>query len=44
MILCTGKTKEHNNAINTDSKKLRCAPLFVAGYGRRYAKNYHGEH
>ena len=25
-----------NNAINTDHKKLRCAPLFVPGYGWRY--------
>ncbi len=27
----------HNNAINSDPKKLRCAPLFVSGYGRRSA-------
>jgi hypothetical protein len=24
-----------NNAINSDAKKLRCAPLFVSGYGWR---------
>jgi hypothetical protein len=41
MILCTGKTKEHNNAINTEAKKLRCAPLFVAGYGWRYVFKKH---
>ena len=29
----------HNNAINSDAKKLRCAPLFVSGYGWRYTKN-----
>ncbi len=28
---------KHNNAINTDPKKLRCAPLFGSGYGWRYA-------
>lgn len=28
----------HNNAINSDAKKLRGAPLFVAGYGKRYVK------
>lgn len=28
----------HNNAINTDVKKLRCAPLFASGYGERYAQ------
>jgi hypothetical protein len=26
-----------NNAINSHHKKLRCAPLFVSGYGWRYA-------
>ena len=42
MILCIGKTKEHNNAINLDTKKLhseeRAAQLFVSGYGRRYTE------
>ena len=30
---------QHNNAINSDSKKRRffVAPLFAAGYGERYA-------
>jgi hypothetical protein len=27
----------HNNDINSDAKKLRCAALFAAGYGWRYA-------
>ncbi len=35
MIPFIGKVKEHNNAINSDAKKLRCAPLFVSGYGWR---------
>jgi hypothetical protein len=30
-----GKVKEHNNAINTDAKKLRSATLFGSGYGWR---------
>jgi len=28
----------HNNAINSDIKKLRFAPLFAAGYGKRWAE------
>ncbi len=28
----------HNDAINSDPKKLRCAPLFGSGYGWRYAQ------
>jgi hypothetical protein len=24
-----------NNAMNSDPKKLRCAPLFGSGYGKR---------
>ena len=28
--------KSHNNEINSDHKKLRCAPLFGSGYGKRY--------
>ncbi len=36
-------TKNHdecrlNNAINSDPKKLRCAPLFGSGYGWRYVQ------
>jgi len=27
--------KTYNNAINSDAKKLRCAPLFGSGYGWR---------
>jgi hypothetical protein len=33
--------KSSNNAINSDAKKLRYAPLFVSGYGWRYAFQYH---
>lgn len=28
--------RQPNKAINADAKKLRCAPLFGSGYGRRY--------
>ncbi len=27
--------KMPNKAINSDAKKLRCAPLFGSGYGKR---------
>lgn len=30
--------KGANKATNSDAKKLRCAPLFVAGYGWRWAE------
>lgn len=30
--------KKYNKAINADHKKLRCAPHFASGYGKRYAK------
>jgi len=29
----------HNNAINADANKLRCAPLLVSGYAERSPSN-----
>jgi len=35
----------HNNAINSDNEKRRAivAPLFIAGYGKRYVAEGNGK-